>query len=163
MFTENSLTQLRSRGFDIVFIPYDDVLTAFDVVGIDASSVEETTDLDFQRKVGQWEALSGAGRAKVRSALVEVARPQTDAFVAVLNRKLARQIQHVTVTVLHGRALDTATVLDAIKYIEDYSATAVSDAPALKFDVQVRYNNSDLVGGVFHERADAIDYLRKFL
>ena len=53
--------------------------------------------------------------------------------------------------------------LYSIQYIENYSATAVSDAPALKFDVQVRYNNGDIVGGVFHERADAIAYLQKFL
>lgn len=55
------------------------------------------------------------------------------------------------------------TVVDAIQYIQGYSATAVSDAPALKFDVQVRYNNGDVVGGVFHERADAVAYLQKFL
>jgi hypothetical protein len=163
VFTGNSLTQLRSRGFDIIYIPYDDILKAFEVVDIDASCQEETTDVDFQEKVDQWDALSPEQRERVRGALVDVAKPQTVAFVDALNRKLARQIQHVTVTVLHGRAQDVITVLEAIQYIEGYSATAVSDAPALKFDVQVRYNNGDIVGGVFHDRADAVAYLQKFL
>lgn len=162
-FTGNSLTQLRSRGFHVIHIPYEDVLTAFDRVGIDASCEEETTDVDFQEKVDKWEALTPAQRRPALKGLVDVAQQQTATFVDALNRTLARQIQHVTVTVLHGRAMDAMTVIDAIHYIEGYSATAVSDAPALRFDVQVRYNNGDVVGGVFHERADAVAYLQKFL
>jgi hypothetical protein len=43
-----------------------------------------------------------------------------------------------------------------------YSSAAVSDAPALKFDVQVQHNNATSWEG-FHERADAIAYLQKFI
>lgn len=162
-FTGNSLTQLRSRGFEIIYIPYDDVIRAFDAVGIDASCVEETTDLDFQDKVDRWEKLSPADRSKVSSALVDLAKAETEKFVNALNGRLARQIQHITITVLHGRGQDLTTIVEAIEYVENYSATAVTDAPAMKFDVQVRYNNGDIVGGVFHERADAVEYLKKFL
>ena len=162
-FTGNSLTQLRSRGFEIIYIPYDDVIKAFETVGIDASCVEETTDVDFQEKVDRWEELKAADRSKVSSALVEHAQGETEKFVNALNGRLARQIQHVTVTVLHGRGRDLTTVVDAIDYIEHYAATAVADTPAAKFDVQVRYNNGDIIGGVFHERGDAIAYLKKFL
>lgn len=162
VFTGNSLTQLRSRGFDIIYIPYEDVLRAFNTVGIDASCEEETTDVDFQEKVDQWANLSAGERSKVSVALVQLATTQTATFVDALNRKLARQIQSVTVTVLHGRAQDLTTVAAAIEYIESYSATAVTDAPALKFEIQVRYNNGDVVGGIFHDRADAIAYLKKF-
>jgi hypothetical protein len=162
-FTGNSLTQLRSRGFEIIYIPYDDVIKAFDKVGIDASCVEETTDIDFQEKVDKWDGLSGADRAKVGAVLVELAKAETEKFVTALNARLARQVQHVTVTVLHGRGQDLATIVDAIAYIDGYSATAVTDSPATKVDVQVRYNNGDVIGGVFHDRGDAIAYLKKFL
>lgn len=162
-FTNNSLTQLRSRGFDIIYIPYDDVLRAFDAVGIDASCEEATTDVDFQEKVDRWEKLSATERAKVSRALVAIAKTQTDTFIHALNGKLARQIQSITVTVMHGRAHDLTTIAAAIDYIQAYSATAVTDAPALKFEIQVRYNNGDVVGGIFHDRTDATEYLKKFL
>lgn len=163
VFTSNSLNQLRSRGFEVIYIPHEEVQKAFSTVGIDAGCDESTPDEEFQHKVDSWDRLSEGERTAVKLALVEVAKPQTIQFIAALNASLARQIQSVTVTVLHGRSHDVITVDEAIRYNDSYSETALSNAPASKIDTQVRYSNGDAVGGVFHARTDAIDYLKKFL
>lgn len=44
VFTKGSINQLRSRGFSLVYFPYESVLKAFSLVGIDASFDEDTID-----------------------------------------------------------------------------------------------------------------------
>ena len=110
VFTSNSLNQLRSRGFELIYIPYDDVCKAFATVGIEAGCDESTPDDEFQRKVDQWDRLTEGPRTAVKQALVQVAEAQTAKFAETLNSSLARQIQSVTVTVLHGRRHDVTTV-----------------------------------------------------
>ncbi len=57
-FTRTALSQLESKGFSILHIPYASIIEAFQEVGIDASSVDGiTTEKEFRRKIEQWERL----------------------------------------------------------------------------------------------------------
>jgi hypothetical protein len=48
IFTLPSLEQLRSLGFNIVYLPYESIVAAFSNVGINARFDEATPDADFR-------------------------------------------------------------------------------------------------------------------
>lgn len=56
-FTNGSLNQLKSHGFDVLYFPYNTVLKAFQKFGIDASSDESTLEKDFKKKIENWNKL----------------------------------------------------------------------------------------------------------
>ncbi len=64
--------------------------------------------------------------------------------------------------VLHGLPQQLATVQDAIDYLKDYADAQPSPAPAVKYAVDVRYNNGDIIHGVFQDKAEAIRFLETF-
>jgi len=57
VFTQNSLDQLKSVGFRVVYIPYQGVMESFAKIGINARFDESTPDEDFAECVRQIEAL----------------------------------------------------------------------------------------------------------
>jgi hypothetical protein len=54
VFTEGALSQLRSLGFRILFFPYESIVEAFQMAGIDASFDEDTPEKEFRRKLSRW-------------------------------------------------------------------------------------------------------------
>jgi hypothetical protein len=58
-----------------------------------------------------------------------------------------------------GRARDCLSVQEAISVIDGYSEAA---HPAVKFEIFVRYENGGKVGGEFHDKATAVEFLQTF-
>jgi len=68
----------------------------------------------------------------------------------------------VTVIVLHGQSQQITTIEQAIEYIQNYSDTKPSPAPALKYEIDIRYNNGDVIHAIFGRQAEAIKFLETF-
>jgi transcriptional accessory protein Tex/SPT6 len=66
IFTEGSLVQLRSHGFQILYYPYTSVVMAFATAGIDAHFDEATSDAELQEKVDAYEALDEKAKQQIR-------------------------------------------------------------------------------------------------
>lgn len=69
VFTENSLKQLESHEFSILYIPYKSILKAFSAVGINAAFDERTPDAELQSKVDAYEALNPKRKCKIVTTL----------------------------------------------------------------------------------------------
>jgi hypothetical protein len=162
VFTDGALDQLRSRGFSILYFPYDIVVEAFRSIGIDASYEETTPDAELERKVRIWEELSENQRLHVAQRLVEINSTEVQRFMQALERAATRQIESVRVLPLHGRAVEWGTIEEAITFIESYDEDGDSK-PVAKYEVGVRYNNGDRIEGQFTDRESAIDFLRSYL
>jgi hypothetical protein len=63
VFTQGSLDQLRSRDFQVVYLPYDAIVDAFVAVGIDASFDEHTKE----RVSAQASTISGRVGTRART------------------------------------------------------------------------------------------------
>jgi hypothetical protein len=173
VFTKGSLEQLRSCGFTVAYIPYESIVHAFATVGIDAAFDEQTKEAEFRDKVRLYEALSAKKVAKVRAALIRPRQPHTTLvpsqqllmtdFLAALEASLSRGVHGVTVVVLHGSPQQLANVQDAIAYLQTYGGSEASSAPALKYQIDLRYNNGDLIHGIFQEKNEAIRFLESFI
>lgn len=168
VFTRSSLNQLRSRGFAVAYFPYQMVVDAFRVAGIDAAFDEDTPESALRRKVKQFDALRSSQVAEIQRDLLTRSNEPTDKpplveFVETLNACLSRSVQHVSVAVLHGSTRQLASAAAAIKYLERYPVGQGSSLAACKFEVQVRYNTGELIHGIFHQREEAIKFLQTFV
>lgn len=159
VFTDGSLNQLRSHGFTVLYFPYESVLAAFAVVGIDASFDEDTSDAALLRKVRQFRKLSTHNTEKIARSLRSRRKVELEKFTSLLRVALTRRIESVYVLPLHGRARTLADVLEAIEFIESFNESE-PDESFVRYEVGVRYSNGDEVRGQFNDKVTAVVFLR---
>jgi hypothetical protein len=70
VFTNGSLTQMRTSGFEVALFPYESIVVAFSSVGIDARFDEETPDSVFQHSIDQISGLTPQKRDELKKQLV---------------------------------------------------------------------------------------------
>jgi hypothetical protein len=160
VFTDGALAQMRSWGIRILYFPYESVLKAFSIVGIDANFDEQTSDIDFSRKLRAWEQLSTEKRSTVARKLVDLNRRDIDDFFADLKIAVTREIETIHVLPLHGKSYHSRSLEEAISFIDGYNITEALQV--LRYEIEVRYNNGDLIRGQFLAKDEAIRFLRSF-
>jgi hypothetical protein len=159
VFTEGSLTQLRSHGFGVLYMPFESIVEAFKAVGIDAHFDEDSVDADVQLKVDAWDKLPEDATAKVGAAMRKIESAAFTAFVAELEKALNRTIASVFVLALHGQAQELANVDSAIQFIERFDE-AKAGGQFVRYEVNIRYTNKDEIRGTFTSKPEAIKFLR---
>ncbi len=162
VFTKGSLKQLQSRGFSILYFPYETVIEAFKVVGIDAHFEEETPEGELKEKARIWAELDDKERSRVACRLVKLNSKEMRVFMESLEIIVKRKIELVRVLPLHGVATSLDSVQKAIDYIEKYDEDNCSNI-FVRYEVEVRYSNGDCIQGQFTGKASTIDFLRLYL
>lgn len=161
VFTNGALTQLSSLGFNLLYFPYESVIKVFSEFGIDASSEEDTSDADFQKKVNAYEALSGKQRIALAKRLLDAHKHDVKSFISSLEKVVRRQVERIIILPLHGSLTELKTIADAIKFIEKYDEKA-TEKPIERYEIQIRYNNGNLIEGKFKDKESAIEFLRMY-
>lgn len=162
VFTPGSLNQLESKGFKILYLQYNSIVTAFSVVGIDAEFDEKTPEAEFQNKIASWNTLLKQDIDKIKNQLLLIEKVRIDNFINALMESLSRQVDGVTVTILHGQPQQIHRIEQAIEYIYNYQETQPSIAPVLKYEINIRYNNGDVIHAILQSKHEAIKFLRTF-
>lgn len=163
-FTRNAVAQLRSHAFSVFHICYTDIMNAFASVGIDAHFDERTPERRFREKIKQYQALAPPDLGKLKEALLTSPQPASaplKEFLATLEESLTRRILGITVLVLHGHSQQMPTIAEAIQYLESYEESRPSSATAIKYEIDVRYSNGDVIHGIFQSKDAAISFLRR--
>jgi hypothetical protein len=159
VFTDASLNQLRSHGFNVVYFPYESIVAAFACEGIDAAFGEDTPDSHVLRKVRQYEKLTAAKRGRITAFLRNRHKGDIDAFIGALRVTLTRKVQCVYVLPLHGSAQTLRDALEAIAFIEAFDESKPGTL-FTRYEVGVRYTNGDEIRGQFKDKGTAIAFLR---
>jgi hypothetical protein len=159
VFTEDSLNQLRSHGFTVLYFPYESIIAAFASVGIDAAYDEETTDASMLRKVRQYARLPIKRREPISTALRDRHELDIERFTGSLRVTLGRRVESVYVLPLHGKRSVLSRVADAIAFIGSFSEATPLGSFA-RYEVGVRYSNGDEIRGQFEDKPTAISFLR---
>jgi len=159
VYTEASLQQLRSNGFQVLHIPYESVKTAFAKLGVDAQFDEHTPDTQMARQVARYEKLNAAKKAEISAQLVALHLAEIAAFLQQLDTVLTRRVKSVRLLGLHGCAQTVPGVSDAIGWITAHPETESPHA-FVRYEVLVEYGNGDEVRGQFSGKPDAIAFLR---
>lgn len=158
VFTEGSLNQLRSHGFNVVYFPYESVIAAFASAGIDATFDEATPDAHLKRKVSQYGKLNASERDRIAAFLRKRHKADLATFLAALRTTLSRTIQSVYVLPLHGILRTLGNVTEAIEFIEEFDESLPCKS-FTRYEVGVRYSNGDEIRGQFKDKMAAVAFL----
>lgn len=166
-FTRNALTQLESKGFSVLHIPYSSIIEAFREIGINAASIDGvTTEDEFQRKILQWRSLpQPAATERFLKVLYRLHAAQVAEFQARLEASLLRGVISVRLAILRGHTIEYPDIETAIAYlIEEEKLSRVREDAELRemFEIMVRFNNGARIEAAFPTRQEAIGFLRTF-
>jgi hypothetical protein len=157
-FTENSINQMKSSGFEVALFPYPDVVNAFLGVGIDVNFDETTLETAFSAAIRAIQALSLTGREHLKRKLVESQQHLLNVFFVQLAAVLDRQIETIVLIPLYGQNNSFVRISQAIEFIERYGETT-SEGAFLKYEIIVKYSNQDKIEATFQEKSKAIAFL----
>lgn len=160
VFTNGSLTQMKSSGFEVALFPYESIVAAFHSVGIDAEFDEDTPDSVFQDTIEKIESLNRQQRDKLKNHLVGSSQQLLNKFFNELQATLDRQIDRIILIPLHGQQSEFTTVGDAITFVTNYSEDIMRDGSFRKYEIIIRYSNNDKIDASFGDKEKAISFLR---
>ena len=168
-FTRNALRQLEAKGFSVLHIPYESILSAFDEIGIDASSLDGqkgTTESQFRRKITKWGKLpKDQVIPRILAKIHELHHEEIAGFTQRLESAINRQVISVRLSILRGHTIECADIRSAIAYLieEERHTPAMEGTGAIEsYEVQVRFNTGARIDANFPGRNEALIFLRSF-
>lgn len=157
--TSGAIEQLKTSGFSVLHIPYDEIVEVFAQFGIDVDFKEDTSD-EYQRaQVDKWDHLSEERRSAIGAAIRNCAPDPFEKFKAELEDSVSRSVKSVRILALHGVPQECNSIEEAIAIINSYHPAT---PPPVRFEVEVRYTNGDHVQAEFRSAADAEAVLPKY-
>lgn len=158
VFTEGSIRQLESVGFDVLYMPYDTVVEAFDVAGINARFDESTPDEEFSNCVTAIEGLGTEQFGQIKQRLAELNAGRIETFIDHLQSVLGRTVRKIIICPLFGVASEFTNVTSAIAFLgQDFTPPDGNELRSI--EIIVEYSNGDKVQGSFKGHEEAIGFL----
>lgn len=158
VFTEGSLEQLRSMGFNVLYFPYDTLIAAFLSEKIHVAFDENTPDRIFQQAVDKIEKTSKSTMTRICAHLVRSNQAAIDMFFDALNKRLGRYVTRVIVIPLYGRVNEFATIEDAVCFLDGHMIYEGS-GEFRKYEIRIEFSNADKVEAFI----EAKDKVKEFL
>ena len=158
VFTNGSLQQLESVGFNVLYFPYSSIISAFQSVGINAEFDESTPDADFAICIEEIERLDDQARQALKDELKALNHDKINLFIESLRSALARTIQKVIVSPLFGSSSEFFNIDDAVLFLGgqfDFSA----EIGFKKVEIIVVYSNGDRIEGSFTTAEKGVKFL----
>lgn len=158
-FTKPSLEQLRNNKFAVAYIPYGDVVTAFQEINFDIAFDEKTKHEVYDQASKKLNNLTLSERKKLREAVIRVAEEEVNAFMDILKGSLERCITRIIIMPIFGAKHEFKNIDDAIAQLD----TLNLDIPSGKFEgfeVIIDYSNGDVIRANFQNKQLLSDFLR---
>lgn len=160
VFTAGAITQLESRGFNVLYFEYESVVEAFRAYNIEASFDEDTTEAEFKKKIKQWDDC--ADKSKIIQKLVALNKDKVDAFFAALEQSVSRYITEVRILPLKGETSSFATPVAAIDYLSSFNVKNYKTDNLIRFEIRIIYSNGDNIEANFSNSNRACDFLKAY-
>lgn len=157
-FTEASLEQLRSHGFQVLYFPYDSLVDAFASQNLIISFDEQTPDHVFE---GMIQAISQASSGRLDSVWEVLKQTHADSiteFFAALKERLARQIARITIIPLYGKINTFFTVEQALSFLDSHMIYEGSGT-FRRYEILVSFSNGDKVEASFEAKSRVKSFL----
>ncbi|WP_058569519.1 DNA methylase [Xylella fastidiosa] len=159
VFTRDSLAQMRSCGFETILMPYESIIEAFSFAGVDARFDENTPDEEFDQAVKQIEELKDSERDALKERLIKSNATQLQGFFDNLKKAIDRVVLRIIVVPLHGAENSFESVDAAKQFLAEHDQNKAERREFRKYEIIVRYSNSDRVEASFEDKAAALDFL----
>lgn len=158
-FTLKSLEQLRSQGFEVLYIPFDTIVRVFKKHNLDIYFDEDTTDIECEKIISRWNRLPKKKLNAVMQTLYQDCEIEIKQFVENLRTAINRRIKHIYILPLHGEGVQKTDVNSAVDFINAYNQNFVT-ASLEVIHIAVVYNNGTNIEGNFKTKGDAISFLK---
>lgn len=157
-FTSNSLTQLKSQGFAVLYFSYESMVAAFRKYGIDAAFGEETSEEEFKEKLEATEKLKDI--KIVAEELVSINKEQVIEFFTRLEGAVTRKIESIIIWPLHGSGSSVKDIAEALAFLNSYKE-ADTMLPFVKYEIIIKYNTGTVINATCITKKEAIEFLER--
>ena len=162
VFTDNSLKQLQSLGFTILYFPYEMIVNAFRVMGIDVYFEENTTEEYFAKQIDLLEKLNGTQKEKIYKKITDQNLCAINKFMTSLQLKLDRKIVKVHIWMMYGKQYIFDSIEKAKEFIVNVKINDIS--PEFnKYEAEIQYSNGDIIRIEYHNQSDMLGFLSGFI
>lgn len=162
VFTDNSLKQLQSLGFTILYFPYEMIVNAFRVMEIDVFFEENTTEEYFAKQIALWEKLNETQKSKIYMKITEQNLLAINQFISSLQLKLDRKITNVHIWMMYGKQYIFDSIEKAKEFIVNINVNDIS--PEFnKYEAEIQYSNGDIIKVEYHNQSDMLGFLSSFI
>ncbi len=159
-FTDNSLQQLKSEGFHVLYIPSEIMIKAFSAHGLEIDFEEKSKEIDVKKKFAALKRANKSILEKVREDLLSSCDAKIKQFIGELEASYTRKIKTICILPLHGTRTEVVDVEKAIAFINGYT-NIPADQKLEYIEVIVTYNNGSIIQCQFKTKAEAVDFLKK--
>jgi hypothetical protein len=160
-FTENSLNQLKSDDFHVLYIPFEKLVQAFSVHGLDIDFDEDSKEADLKKKYAAVSKRSNKALLEnVRNEILSSCDTEIKQFIDELEASYTRKIKAICILPLHGTRTEVVDVEKAISFINGYINIPV-DQKLEYIEVIVTYNNGSFIQCQFKTKTEAVDFLNR--
>ena len=161
-WTSGALEQMRSSGFAVLHVRYADIVETFAKFGIDLDTGEDTPDEYLRAQAEKYRLLTSSDRDAIGLALCSESSDEYQAFRIALEGSLTRRIVHIVIIPLYGGRLNFASVEEAARAIRDYDTSGQAVGEFIRFEIQMKYSNDDMINATFRRADDAAAFLDTF-
>ena len=161
-FTENSITQLKSQGFFVLYFTYEEICRLFDTVGISIRWEENTSAEDLQTIIDDFNvSLSNETDLRnLQKSFITMYKRQLISLSDALCKALETVISEVVVIPIHGATQILNSISDAVSFIMKYDEDTKS--PILRYEITVKYSNSEEYTMKCSDKHKAIQFLNQY-
>jgi len=157
-FTAPSLQQLASLNFAVLHIPYRVIVESFREIGVELEFDEETLDAEFRRASADLAALTPARVSVLRAKICTACDENITSFMERLHAVLRRHIVSISLIPAWGVEHTVSTLDDAKSLIAEIE-TEPPRGRFLRFEINVRYSNGDVIKAEFSAKAAVVEFL----
>ena len=160
-FTSQALIQLESLGFKVLYFPYEDVIRAFESVGIDAAYGESTPASEFIDKIDAWNRLDAISQQFVAKDLIGRRQVEVKSFSRSLADVLGRTVTRIRISPLYGSPQEQANAAEAQDFLSTVGRLEHEVPAPTRVDIEVHYSNGDTITGNHNNVDDASEFVRR--
>ena len=158
-FTKNSLEQLRSQGFTVLYIPFSDLVSVFKNNNLNIYFDESTSEEELSKIVDNWNRTSQEVLNKIRDELLKKFSHSINQFINQLSIRVNRLLESIIIIPLHGKGIQVLTIDSAIDFIDQYNSIP-TDAELQYIEILVKYTNGSNINCHFKSKQQAINFLK---
>lgn len=160
-FTAPSLTQLRTSGFSVVYIPYLVIVDAFRAENLDIGFDEGTSTEELTSKVRAIELAERERIQRVEQRIKASMECEINEFCNGLELSLNRSVKEIVISPMFGNPQTFFDLKDAELFLRDFDSKQVTDLKFGYFRIFAVYGNGDEVQAKFESLELALSFLSK--
>ena len=159
-FTRNSIIQLESQGFFVLYFTYEQICDLFVTEGISLRWEEDSSEEELYRIIDAFPPNGDPCYRRLQRTFLRMFSNELNKLSTALIDSLRNSISEVLVIPLHGLVYSLDSIQNAVTFIMKYNEN--THQPLLRYEIVVRYRNGDEYTMKCADKRKAIQFLDQY-